>query len=184
MDRIAGFEKVNEEIFTAEAFDSLDLLPDEAHEAYEALKFPARATKGSAGYDFYAPADITLAPGETVKVPTGMRARMDEGWVLMIFPRSGMGFKYRLMLDNTVGVIDADYYNSDNEGHIMIKITNNSALGSVQNCTPDAPSPEISGKVLHIAAGQAFAQGVFLPFGITMDDDVEKERNGGLGSTG
>ena len=182
MERIAGFEKVSEDIFTAEAFESLDLLPDEAHEAYEVLKFPARATKGSAGYDFYAPADITLAPGESVKVPTGMRARMDDGWVLMVFPRSGMGFKYRLMLDNTVGVIDADYYNSDNEGHIMIKITNNSALGSVQKCTPG--EPEVSGKVLHIAAGHAFAQGVFLPFGITTDDDVANERNGGLGSTG
>ena len=184
MERIAGFEKVSEDIFTAEAFESLDLLPDEAHEAYEALKFPKRATKGSAGYDFYAPADITLAPGESVKVPTGMRARMDDGWVLMIFPRSGMGFKYRLMLDNTVGVIDADYYYSDNEGHIMIKVTNNSALGSVQKCTPDEGEPEISGKVLHISAGQAFAQGVFLPFGITTDDDVENERNGGFGSTG
>ena len=168
MERIAGFEKVSEDIFTAEAFESLDLLPDEAHEAYEALKFPKRATKGSAGYDFYAPADITLAPGESVKVPTGMRARMDDGWVLMIFPRSGMGFKYRLMLDNTVGVIDADYYYSDNEGHIFVKMTNDSK----------------EGKSVSLKEGDAFAQAIFIPYGITDDDECEGVRNGGFGSTG
>ena len=108
----------------------------------------------------------------------------DRGRVLLIVPRSGLGFRYGIRLSNTVGVIDADYYYSDNEGHIMIKITNNSALGSVQKCTPDEGEQEISGKVLHISAGQAFAQGVFLPFGITTDDDVENERNGGFGSTG
>ena len=148
------------------------------------LKKPEKEQAVQSVAEIDQPADITLAPGESVKVPTGMRARMDDGWVLMIFPRSGMGFKYRLMLDNTVGVIDADYYYSDNEGHIMIKITNNSALGSVQKCTPDEGEQEISGKVLHRSAGQAFAQGVFLPFGITTDDDVANERNGGLGSTG
>ena len=183
MERIADFYKVSSEIFTDEAVSSLGLDSDKAEQAYNDIKLPKRATSGSAGYDFYAPVDLTIKPGETVKVPTGIRARMDEGWVLMIFPRSGLGFKYRLMLDNTVGVIDSDYYNSDNEGHIMIKITNNSALGSVQKCTPGDADPEVSGKVLHIAAGQGFAQGVFLPFGITTDDEASGIRNGGLGST-
>ncbi|MCD8380702.1 MAG: deoxyuridine 5'-triphosphate nucleotidohydrolase, partial [Lachnospiraceae bacterium] len=93
--------------------------------------------------------------------------RMEEDWVLQIFPRSGLGFKYRLQLNNTVGIIDADYYASDNEGHIFIKITNDSR----------------EGKTLLVPAGGAFAQGIFLQYGITEDDDVEEIRNGGFGST-
>ena len=83
----------------------------------------------------------------------------------MLFPRSGLGFKYRLTLDNTVGVIDSDYFNADNEGHIFIKMT---------NCGE---------KSLTVEKGKAFAQGVFLPFGITVDDCCENERTGGFGST-
>ena len=171
MKRIADFYKVSSMIFTDEAVSSLKLEYGSAEEAYNDIKLPKRATSGSAGYDFYAPVDLTIRPGETVKVPTGIRARMDEGWVLMIFPRSGLGFKYRLMLDNTVGVIDSDYFNSDNEGHIMIKVTNCSGIG------------EAEGKTINIAKGQGFAQGVFLPFGITTDDEASGIRNGGLGST-
>ena len=171
MKRIADFYKVSSKIFTDEAVSSLKLESGSAEEAYNDIKLPKRATSGSAGYDFYAPVDLTIRPGETVKVPTGIRARMDEGWVLMIFPRSGLGFKFRLMLDNTVGVIDSDYYNSDNEGHIMIKVTNCSGIG------------EAEGKTINIAKGQGFAQGVFLPFGITTDDEASGIRNGGLGST-
>ena len=72
-------------------------------EMYENLKLPRRATKGSAGYDFFAPFAFTLAPGETIKIPTGIRAEMQEDWVLQIYPRSGLGFKYRLQMNNTVG---------------------------------------------------------------------------------
>ena len=99
------------------------------YELYDKVKLPQRATKGSAGYDFFAVTDIELKPGESLKIPTGIRAKIDEGWVLKIYPRSGLGFKYRLQLDNTVGIIDSDYYNSSNEGHIMIKMTNNSLDG-------------------------------------------------------
>ena len=171
MERIAEFKKVNKDIFTEEAIESLKLDRFEAEKAYEDIKLPKRATSGSAGYDFYAPSDLTILPGETVKIPTGIRSRMEEGWVLMIFPRSGLGFKYRLMLNNTVGVVDSDYFNSDNEGHIMIKVTNCSGIGKDE------------GKVLEIKKGQGFAQGVFLPFGIIFDDDSVALRNGGLGST-
>ena len=108
---------------------------------------------------------ITLAPGETVKVPTGIRVKIDEGWVLKIYPRSSLGFKYRLMLDNTVGIIDSDYYNADNEGHIFIKMTN---LGE---------------KTLTVEEGNAFAQGVFVEYGVTYDDECTASRTGGLGST-
>ena len=132
---------------------------------WEALKLPERATAKSAGYDFYAPAGFCLAPGESIRVPTGIRARMDDGWVLMLFPRSGLGFKYRMQLNNTVGVVDADYFDARNEGHIFIKIYN----------AGDRP--------LSVGAGEAFAQGVFLPFGLTLDDRADAPRTGGFGST-
>ena len=131
------------------------------------IRLPRRATVGSAGYDFFAPYDIDLLPMQTAVVPTGVRCRIEDGWFLMIVPHSGLGFRYRLSLDNTVGIIDGDYYYSDNEGHILIKIT---------NCSTE-------GKTLHIPAGTAFAQGIFLPYGITVDDEATGLRNGGLGST-
>lgn len=140
---------------------------EEIQNMYAEIRLPKRATKGSAGYDFYAPFDFRLAPGETMKIPTGVRVRMDEDWVLHIYPRSGLGFKYRLQLNNTVGIIDSDYYNSDNEGHIFIKLTNDSN----------------EGKILEVVKGSGFAQGIFLEYGITVDDEAEGVRNGGFGST-
>ena len=163
MERIAKFEKVS----AAEFLPAAEQLCADASAAYAALGLPRRATSGSAGYDFYAPFDFTLAPGESVKVPTGIRARIADGWVLCLFPRSGLGFKYRLQLNNTVGVIDSDYYRSDNEGHIFCKITNDSR----------------EGKTLSVKAGEGFVQGIFLPFGITEDDASTEKRNGGFGST-
>jgi len=166
MKRIADFEKVSKERFTKDYKDTFGENVD-AGAVYEGIKLPKRATKGSAGYDFYLTSDISLKPGETVKIPTGIRAKMEENWVLNIFPRSGLGFKFRLRLNNTVGVIDSDYYYSDNEGHIFIKITNESN----------------EGKTVELKCGDAFAQGIFLEFGITHDDDVSEIRNGGFGST-
>ena len=104
---------------------------------------------------------------ETAKIPTGIRALIEPGWVLKLYPRSGLGFKYRLQLNNTVGIIDSDYSQSDNEGHIFIKITNDSN----------------EGKTLEIPAGTGFAQGIFVEYGITVDDDADGVRNGGFGST-
>ena len=132
MKRVAKFEKVSPENFKksmSELFNSItDVTIDtdvfDINHMYDLLKLPKRATKFSAGYDFYVPIGFELDPGETIKVPTGIRCGMNTDWVLMIYPRSGLGFKYKVRLDNTVGVIDADYYFSDNEGHIFIKITN------------------------------------------------------------
>ena len=135
--------------------------------AYESIRLPRRATSGSAGYDFFAPVGFELPAGGTIKIPTGVRAIIEDGWVLTLYPRSGLGFKFRFQLDNTVGVIDSDYARSDNEGHIFLKLTNDNR----------------EGKGLRVPAGTAFAQGVFLPFGVTVDDDVQDVRNGGLGST-
>ena len=167
MERIAKFQIVSESLFVSALTQEFGLTAEDAHKAYQNLSLPRRATVGSAGYDFYLPVDIELQAGQTVKIPTGIRAKIADGWVLCLFPRSGLGFKYRLQLDNTVGIIDSDYYGSDNEGHIFCKITNDGKTG----------------KVLTLKAGDAFAQGVFLPFGITEDDDADGVRNGGFGST-
>ncbi|EOS68840.1 dUTP diphosphatase [Lachnospiraceae bacterium MD308] len=166
--RIAIFDKVSFEQFKEGLGDCFgDCYDEKAREVYENLKLPARATGGSAGYDFFAPVDLTLAPGETVKIPTGVRVRMDSEWLLSCYPRSGLGFKYRLQLDNTVGIIDSDYYYSDNEGHIFAKLTNDTK----------------EGKTVRIEAGSGFMQGIFLEYGITLDDDATEIRNGGFGST-
>ena len=144
-------------------------LDEEANieEIYENIKLPRRATAGSAGYDFFAPVRLILEPGETLKIPTGIRVEMDPEWVLKCYPRSGLGFKYRLQLNNTVGIIDSDYFYSDNEGHMFSKITNDTN----------------EEKTIDIAQGEGFMQGIFVEYGITVDDDVTDVRNGGFGST-
>ncbi len=162
--RIARFELVSFEQFRT-GFDNQS--EEEIKKIYEKLKLPKRATKGSAGYDFYAPFSITLLPGQTVKIPTGIRVYMEENYVLKLYPRSGLGFKYRLQLNNTVGIIDSDYYYSDNEGHIFAKITNDTH----------------ENKTVVIEQGTGFMQGIFVEYGITFDDDTVSIRNGGFGST-
>lgn len=161
MKRIAKFEKVSIEQWR-QGYSRAD-----AERVYESIALPKRATSGSAGYDFFAPFDIELKAGETVKVPTGIRVKISEGWLLSLYPRSGLGFKFRLQLDNTVGIIDSDYYFSDNEGHIFAKLTNDSK----------------EGKTVTVAAGTGFMQGIFTEYGITEDDDTAGVRNGGFGST-
>ena len=166
--RIAQFHKVSFEQF-AEGFQDTfgEMKEGELKEIYQSIKLPKRATAGSAGYDFYTPIPIVLAPGKTVKIPTGIRVEMQENWVLKCYPRSGLGFKYRLQLNNTVGIIDSDYFFSDNEGHIFIKLTNDTK----------------EDKTVELSEGAGFAQGIFFPFGITEDDDCSEQRNGGFGST-
>ncbi len=155
MKRIAQFEKVSLQEFSK----------TENANDYEKILMPKRATAGSAGYDFFAVNDFTLLPNQTIKVATGIRVKIENGWVLKIYPRSSLGFKYRLRLDNTVGIIDSDYYYAENQGHIFIKVT---------NC---------GDKPLTVESGKAFAQGVFVEYGITVDDDADGVRTGGFGST-
>ena len=165
MQKIAKFTKVSPHQFQTDWSDTFGISPD--NNILEEIKLPRRATSGPAGYDIYSPLDFELRPGETIKIPTGLRCRIDIGWVLMIYPRGGLGFKYRLQMNNTVGVIDSDYYTAKNEGHIFIKITND-------------PNEN---KTVSIKKGDAFAQGVFTPFGITTDDAADGVRYGGMGST-
>lgn len=168
MNKIAKFEKVSYEQFKKDYIDCFNEESDEKiKEIYDNIKLPKRATKGSAGYDFYSPITFTLKPCETIKIPTGIRVKIEDGWFLANFPRSGLGFKYRLQLNNTVGIIDADYYNALNEGHIMSKLTNDSK----------------ENKEVLITAGNGFIQGIFLPFGVTVDDESDEIRTGGFGST-
>jgi dUTP pyrophosphatase len=155
MKKIAQFFKVSENEF----------VKDGVKTDYDDILLPKRATAGSAGYDFFSPKEYFVGAGETVKIPTGIRVKIDEGWVLKIYPRSSLGFKYRLQLNNTVGIIDSDYYYAENEGHIFIKMT---------NC---------GDKPLTIEKGKAFAQGIFIEYGITVDDDATALRTGGFGST-
>lgn len=149
-----------------------DLNPDgefeeaQIREIYDRIPVPQRATTGSAGYDFRAPFGFTLEPGESIKIPTGIRVSIDDGWFLACFPRSGLGFKYQIRLANSTGVVDSDYIFSDNEGHIFAKLVNG------------------GDKSVEINAGDGFMQGIFIPYGISYDDEVTATRNGGFGSTG
>ena len=160
----AAFEKVSYDIYK----QSFECSEDEIKASYNAIKLPCRATRGSAGYDFFTQTPIVVPKGGSVVIPTGIRCRMPEGWVLMLFPRSGLGFKFGLRLANTTGVIDQDYYYSYNEGHIMVKLINDSSIG----------------KDVQLSPGSAFCQGVFLQYGVISDDRTDTIRNGGFGSSG
>ena len=174
MNRVGKFEKVSFEQFRNamkdEFYRGQELPPaieDDLKKMWEEIALPSRATSGSAGYDFKSPFSFSLNAGDGIRIPTGIRVKVDEGWWLGCLPRSGLGFKYRLQLDNTMVVIDSDYYYSDNEGHIFAKITNDNHAG----------------KTLTVEAGSGFLQAIFIPYGITYSDDATGVRNGGMGST-
>lgn len=160
---IAEFEKVSLIRFIEE--DSVISSLSNPKYFYEQIKIPRRATKGSAGYDFFLPYSIEIQPHDTITISTGIRCKMDSNYVLMIHPRSGLGFKYGLRLNNSCAVIDSDFYYSDNEGNIKIKLYN--------------PSDN----TIYLNQGEAFCQGVFLPYGLAEEEEVTTIRNGGLGST-
>ena len=159
-----GFEFVSAEQLQHDTeIDNLDEL-----EKTFKLKLPKRGTSKSAGYDIFAPYDIILQPNEEIKVPTGLKAYMQDGEVLMAFPRSGLGFKYYCRLANTIAVIDSDYYNNpNNEGHIFIKLRNEGA------------------KEMVIKQGDGMCQMIFMPFLLVDGDSFNngEERKGGFGST-
>lgn len=173
------FEKVTKERFiedfTKEFINvSHNMSVDEIYdmsvdEIYDKIQLPTRSTYGSAGYDFRTPIPFYLPAGETIKIPTGIKVCLDRGTFLMCVPRSGLGFKYRLQLDNTVAIIDEDYYNNPgNEGHIWFKLTNDSR----------------DGKGVQLNMGDAMCQGIILSYLIVDDDNAQGNRVGGFGSTG
>ena len=164
------FEKRSERQFFADFAEYLDdecLDVRDGRAIYNMIKLPKRATAGSAGHDFFAPYNIVIPPKGTVKIPTGIRVILDSDKFLAIYPRSGLGFKYKMQLWNTIPVIDADYSGSDNEGHIWCKFFNDS---------PD-------NKTIIIKQGDAMCQGVIQQFFKTDNDEANGIRNGGIGST-
>lgn len=165
-DRIRGFERVSVEQWEKDTSN----IPHHVHSywRYEDLTLPRRKTKLSAGYDFFSPWSFELNPGDSLLIPTGIKAFMGAGEVLEMYPRSGLGFKYKIRLANTVGIIDADYYgNEDTEGHIYVKICNEGNLP------------------LSLKKGDGFAQGIFKQVLLVDGDshDSGDDRKGGLGST-
>lgn len=157
------FYKVSFEEFNKNFDDIL-----KAKNMYDDIILPKRATKHSAGYDFFAPFDFELRGGESIKIPTGIKCNMNEDLFLAIVPRSSLGFKYKMRLVNTLGVVDCDYFdNENNEGHIFIKISNENN----------------ENKTLKVNKGEAFAQGIFFKYFLTEDDNVTETRTGGIGST-
>ena len=153
------FEKISFEQFKKDIYDDKEL--------YESYNIPKRSTKESAGYDFEAIMDFTLKPGEIKKIPLGIKADMNSGEVLFLIVRSSQGFKYNVRMCNQVGVIDKDYYNnSENEGHMWIKLENHGNKDYV------------------VSKGDKIIQGLFMPF-LTVDNEenIEKVRTSGIGST-
>ena len=157
------FEKVSYEQYCKAVGSDTDLAQE-----YNDIKLPVRKTKHSAGYDFHTPVEFYLAPNESIKIPTGVRAHIKDGQFLAIVVRSSLGFKYGCQLVNNFAVVDGDYKNADNEGHIFIKLVNLST----------------EGKTLHCEKGDAIAQGIFLNYDVAEDDEADGIRTGGIGSTG
>ena len=168
---IATFFKVSKEQFARDYFHLEENDPVEKimetpifNEIYSSIRLPSRATVGSAGYDFYMPDSIEVSK-RPVLIWTGVRVNIEPGWMLMLFPRSGLGFKYGMRLLNTTGIVDQDYFFADNEGHIATKLV------------ADTP--------VQLKAGDRFMQGILVPYGIAKNDyDLKKQRVGGFGSTG
>lgn len=130
------------------------------------VKMPVRATKHSAGYDFYSPIDAIIEPNQMQMIWTNVKAEFNPNEVLLLCVTSGMG-KHGIMLANTLGVIDADYYsNIDNDGNLGFRLYN------------------FSNMPYEIKKGDKIGQGIFMNY-LTVDNEKEitTERVGGFGST-
>lgn len=166
---------------------------------WENLQPPKRSTVGSAGYDFKAPFNFSLIQGGSIIIPTGYRCFLNSDEVLLIYPRSGQGFKHRLSICNTVGVIDSDYTEADNEGHVMIKLVYDGVSRPIYNpnttystrsdgtVTIDNYDTDRTYKnsIVNINSGDGFAQGIITIYRLTNDDAIKEweKRKGGFGST-
>ena len=162
------FEKVTYDQYKKDTIGEdfqYSLFSEENKKEYDEIIMPRRSTRFSAGYDFFSPRDVSIQPGSACVIYTGIRAIMPGSLFLAIYPRSGLGVKHRTVLSNLVGIIDSDYRNAANEGHIILKMVNDS----------DHP--------VHIRKGAAFAQGIFQMYLLTDDDAASGERTGGMGST-
>ncbi|TWT16162.1 dUTP diphosphatase [Streptococcus sp. sy010] len=147
MTKIRGFELVS-------SFTNIELLPK-------------RETAQAAGYDLKVAKEMVILPGEIQLVPTGVKAYMQSNEVLYLYDRSSNPRKKGLVLINSVGVIDGDYYNNPaNEGHIFAQMKN------------------ISDRPVELIEGERLVQAVFAPFLLADGDVATGVRTGGFGSTG
>lgn len=195
------FMKVSEKQFIEDAKKCFNIGDNEKHPLeifhryYEEIKLPTRATAGSMGYDFYSPFNFNIIKGDWVTIPTGIRVKLPQNTGLILFPRSGQGFKYHISLANTAGVIDSDYFNADNEGHIMIKLVNN-GLNQMDILKTYSLEDELNfwlydneeatkkdNGMFKCVRGTAIAQGIILPYLVAVGDNVTTKRTGGFGST-
>ena len=123
----------------------------------ENIKLHERASKFSAGYDFYSPSKVVVPSHGRAKVLTGVKVSMGEGEVLLLFIRSSLAIKRGLLLSNCVGVIDADYFeNVQNDGEIVAELIN----------TTD--------KDVVIEENDRFMQGIFVKYLTVNDDNIER----------
>ena len=169
MRKVAKFEKVSWGQFQKDYVDTFGegktINMDDVRKIYDDIKLPCRKTRFSAGHDISIPFNITLPSKEKLMIPTGVRCKMDTDYVMIIAPRSSLGIKKGLRISNTIPVIDSDYYDANNEGHIFVSVIN------------DGKEP------IKFKAGDNIVQALFVPYGIADDDVVTAERTGGIGST-
>ena len=168
------FEKVEYDKFASDMRKWYPLLKD-ARDSYmakilAAVQIPCRGTKGSAGYDFRLPIPVTIPSGGKVVVPSGIRAVFSEDemdtWHLQVYVRSSTGIRKETDIPNGTGIVDADYYLSENGGDILLALKNN------------------SDHTVMFGQGERVCQGIFMIHGLTEDDDANGYRTGGVGSTG
>ena len=169
MKRVAKFEKVSWTQFQKDYVDTFGegktINMDDVRKIYDDIKLPHRKTKFSAGHDISIPFDITLPPKEKLMIPTGIRCKISTDYVMLIAPRSSFGIKKGLRISNTIPVIDSDYYDANNEGHIFISVIND-------------------GKdVIKFKTGDNIVQAMFVPYGVADEEEILEERVGGIGST-
>ena len=171
MKRIAEFYKVSFDQFKADfinIFPNTNKTEEQLKELYDNIKLPERATKCSAGYDFFLPFDISLKAGEEITIPTGIRFWSKKDYAMLFMSKSGLGSRNRLQLNTAISIIESDYFYSDNEGHLLARIIHDSRKKD---------------DILNLSAGKGYLQGVFVRFGITKSDRASGKRNGGFGST-
>ena len=169
MRKVAKFEKISWGQFQKDYVDTFGegktINMDDIRKIYDDIKLPCRKTRFSAGHDISIPFNITLPSKEKLMIPTGVRCKMDTDYVMIIAPRSSLGIKKGLRISNTIPVIDSDYYDADNEGHIFVSVIN------------DGKEP------IKFKVGDNIVQALFVPYGIADDNVVTAERTGGIGST-
>lgn len=208
MSRVGRFEKVSFLQFEEDMnnfFKYKHFTASELQQMYSRIDIPTRGTKYSCGYDFICPIDINVSDFDEQKrwrlvdsnasdnwaanrimVPTGIRWISNLGtdplWKLALYPRSGKGTKDGIILSNTVGIVDADYFMANNEGHIMAAIAPgcmsklNYKIQAYLDTHTDEPV---------LKAGEKFIQGIFEPVGLAEEPFLnEIQRTGGFGSTG